>query len=110
MNYSEEKPNTNERGVSFDLSKCGMLKKVIVRNVVNLRSLINLSSGVLQEVDFSGTPIKGVVMPENSSLTKLVLPESITTLKLKGLTSLKEDNLNLAGISKYRYLRVRKLS
>lgn len=99
MNYSEEKPNTNERGVSFDLSKCGMLKKVIVRNVVNLRSLINLSSGVLQEVDFSGTPIKGVVMPENSSLTKLVLPESITTLKLKGLTSLKEENLKLAGIS-----------
>jgi hypothetical protein len=98
MDYTEEKPNTQERGVSFDLSKCGMLRRVIVRNVRNLRSSISLSSGVLTEVDFTGTPIKGVILPENSFLTKLVLPESITDLRLNGLTALAPEGLKLGGL------------
>lgn len=99
MDYPIEKPNTNEHGVAFDLSKCSMLKRIIVRNVSNLRNLINLSSAILTEVDFTGTPIRGVVMPENSFLTKLVLPSSITTLKLKGLTALSSQGLQLEEMS-----------
>ena len=113
MDYTPQRPNTRERGTAFDLSKCVMLRRVIVRNVKNLTKVIQLGSGVLQEVDFSGTPIKGVVMPENGTLTRLVLPDTIEELTLCGLDALEPSGLKLAGLAnvkKFRYTSCRKLN
>lgn len=113
MDYTAQRPNTRERGTAFDLSKCVMLRRVIVRNVKNLTKVIQLGSGVLQEVDFSGTPIKGVVMPENGTLTRLVLPDTIEELTLRGLDALEPGGLRLAGlgnVKKFRYSACRKLN
>lgn len=113
MDYTPQRPNTRERGTAFDLSKCVMLRRVIVRNVKNLAKVIQLGSGVLQEVDFTGTPVKGVVMPENGTLTRLVLPDTIEELTLRGLDALEPGGLKLGGLAnvkKFRYSACRKLN
>ena len=113
MDYAPQRPNTRERGTAFDLSKCVMLRRVIVRNVKNLAKVIQLGSGVLQEVDFTGTPVKGVVMPENGTLTRLVLPDTIEELTLRGLDALEPGGLKLGGLAnvkKFRYSACRKLN
>ena len=113
MDYTPQRPNTRERGTAFDLSKCAMLRRVVVRNVLNLAKVIQLGSGVLQEVDFSGTPIKGVVLPENGTLTRLVLPDTIEELTLRGLDALTPSGLSLAGlgnIRKFHYSSCRQLN
>lgn len=98
MNYSAAKPNTNELGKYFDLSGMSMLKQVIVRNVKNLTNSIVISSDIIEEIDFTGTPIVGVTTPPSDSLTKLVLPDTIVALKLVGYSKL--QNITMAGYSK----------
>lgn len=99
MNYTVSKPNTNERGADFDLSSMTLLKQVIIRNVKNLTKSIVINSDVIEEIDFTGTPIVGVITPPSDSLTKLVLPDTITSLKLKGYTNLQFSGLQIEGYS-----------
>ena len=99
MDYSESAPNTLEQGVAFDLSKMTLLKKVIVRNVRNLKKMITLNTEIATEVDFAGSGIKGVKMLPNQYLRKLVLPASIEELYLTGFTNLKDIDLELTGVS-----------
>ena len=112
MNYSAETPNTLEQGTAFDLSKMTLLQTIIVRNVQNLTKVIQIGSDIVKEIDFTGTPIKGIVLPENNVLTKMILPESIEELNLCGLDALTPSGLNLLGLSnikKYHYASCRSL-
>ena len=104
MNYTTSKPNTKEKGDNFDLSKMGMLRQVIVRNVKNLSKSIILSSDLLEEIDFTNTPITGVTTPPTDMLTKLVLPDTITELHLKGYTNLSQDGLSVGSYANIKYL------
>lgn len=104
MNYTASKPNTRETGTSFDLSNLGMLRQVIVRNVKNLKKSIILSSDLLEEIDFTNTPITGVTTPPTDMLTKLVLPDTITELHLKGYTNLSPDGLSVGSYANIKYL------
>ena len=106
MNYTASKPNTRETGTSFDLSKMGMLRQVIVRNVKNLKKSIILSSDLLEEIDFTNTPIIGVTTPPTDMLTKLVLPNSIKELNLVGYTNLQVSGLQVAGYSNIETLHI----
>lgn len=104
MNYTASKPNTKEKGDNFDLSNMGMLRQVIVRNVKNLSKSIILSSDLLEEIDFTNTPITGVTTPPTDMLTKLVLPDTITELHLKGYTNLSSDGLSVGSYANIKYL------
>lgn len=104
MNYTASKPNTREKGTSFDLSKMGMLRQVIVRNVKNLKKSIILSSDLLEEIDFTNTPITGVTTPPTDMLTKLVLPDTITELHLKGYSNLSSDGMTIGSYANIKYL------
>lgn len=104
MNYTTSKPNTRETGTSFDLSNMGMLRQLIVRNVKNLSKSIILSSDLLEEIDFTNTPITGVTTPPTDMLTKLVLPDTITELHLKGYTNLSSDGLSIGSYANIKYL------
>lgn len=106
MNYTASKPNTREAGLNFDLSKMGMLRQVIVRNVKNLKKSIVLSSDLLEEIDFTNTPITGVTTPPAYMLTKLVLPNSIKELNLVGYTNLQVSGLQVAGYSNIETLHI----
>lgn len=106
MNYTASKPNTRETGTSFDLSNMGMLRQVIVRNVKNLKKSIILSSDLLEEIDFTNTPIIGVTTPPTDMLTKLVLPNSIKELNLVGYTNLQARYLQVAGYSNIDTLHI----
>ena len=104
MNYTASKPNTREAGLNFDLSKMGMLRQVIVRNVKNLEKSIILSSDLLEEIDFTNTPITGVTTPPTDMLTKLVLPDTITELRLKGYTNLSSDGMTIGSYAHIKHL------
>lgn len=106
MNYTASKPNTKEKGDNFDLSKMGMLRQVIVRNVKNLSKSIILSSDLLEEIDFTNTPITGVTTPPTDMLTKLVLPDTIKELNLVGYTNLQVSGLQVAGYSNIETLHI----
>ena len=106
MNYTASKPNTRETGTSFDLSNMGMLRQVIVRNVKNLSKSIILSSDLLEEIDFTNTPITGVTTPPTDMLTKLVLPDTIKELNLVGYTNLQVSGLQVAGYSNIETLYI----
>lgn len=104
MNYTASKPNTREDGTSFDLRKMGMLRQVIVRNVKNLEKSIILSSDLLEEIDFTNTPITGVTTPPTDMLTKLVLPATITELRLKGYSNLSSDGMTIGSYANIKHL------
>lgn len=104
MNYTASKPNTKEKGDNFDLSKMGMLRQVIVRNVKNLSKSIILSSDLLEEIDFTNTPIIGVTTPPTDMLTKLVLPATITELRLKGYSNLSSDGMTIGSYANIKHL------
>lgn len=104
MNYTASKPNTREAGLNFDLSKMGMLRQVIVRNVKNLSKSIILSSDLLEEIDFTNTPITGVTTPPTDMLTKLVLPATITELRLKGYSNLSSDGMTIGSYAHIKHL------
>lgn len=104
MNYTASKPNTREIGTNFDLSKMGMLRQVIVRNVKNLKKSIILSSDLLEEIDFANTPITGVTTPPTDMLTKLVLPDTITELRLKGYSNLSANGMTIGSYANIKYL------
>ena len=104
MNYTASKPNTREAGLNFDLSKMGMLRQVIVRNVKNLKKSIILSSDLLEEIDFTNTPITGVTTPPADMLTKLVLPATITELRLKGYSNLSSDGMTIGSYAHIKHL------
>lgn len=106
MNYTASKPNTKEKGDNFDISNMGMLRQVIVRNVKNLKKSIILSSDLLEEIDFTNTPITGVTTPPTDMLTKLVLPDTIKELNLVGYTNLQVSGLQLAGYSNIETLYI----
>lgn len=106
MNYTASKPNTKEAGTSFDLSNMGMLRQVIVRNVKNLSKSIILSSDLLEEIDFTNTPITGLTTPPTDMLTKLVLPDTIKELNLVGYTNLQARYLQVAGYSNIDTLHI----
>lgn len=104
MNYTASRPNTREAGLNFDLSKMGMLRQVIVRNVKNLEKSIVLSSDLLEEIDFTNTPIIGVTTPPTDMLTKLVLPATITELHLKGYSNLSSDGMTIGSYAHIKHL------
>lgn len=104
MNYTASKPNTRETGTSFDLSKMGMLRQVIVRNVKNLKKSIILSSDLLEEIDFTNTPITGVTTPPTDMLTNLVLPDTITELHLKGYSNLSANGMTIGSYAHIKHL------
>lgn len=104
MNYTASKPNTKEAGTNFDLSNMGMLRQVIVRNVKNLEKSIILSSDLLEEIDFTNTPITGVTTPPTDMLTKLVLPDTITELHLKGYSNLSANGMTIGSYANIKYL------
>ena len=104
MNYTASKPNTREIGTNFDLSKMGMLRQVIVRNVKNLEKSIVLTSDLLEEIDFTNTPITGVTTPPTDMLTKLVLPATITELRLKGYSNLSSDGMTIGSYAHIKHL------
>ena len=104
MNYTASKPNTREIGTNFDLRNMGMLRQVIVRNVKNLKKSIILSSDLLEEIDFTNTPITGVTTPPTDMLTKLVLPDTITELHLKGYSNLSANGMKIGSYANIKYL------
>ena len=108
LDYPESSPNTQIDGISneFDLSKMTLLKKVVVRNVKNLKKLVEINSEIVSEINFKNTSIRGVKLLPNQYLRKLVLPESIEELYLTGLTNLQNSDLEIAGtnnVNKFVY-------
>lgn len=58
----------------------------------------------MEEIDFTNTPITGVTTPPTDMLTKLVLPDTITELRLKGYSNLSANGMTIGSYANIKYL------
>ena len=89
MDYSgTEAGNTKQTDAGFDISTFRLLRKLVVRKVVNVVSEQAINSEVIEYIDYRDTPISGILIPETESLHTCHLPATLSTLPLVNLPNL----------------------
>lgn len=98
-----EKVTSNLQQLSIGL--CNSLVSVDARNLKSLTGTVDLSRCPrLVEALFGGTDIRSITLANGSKITKLQLPDSLTTLELLNLSKL--TNLQYSDLSKVEFFRV----
>ncbi len=105
---STETGYSNDRLTSLDVSACKLLHKIDIRNtgVANTLDLSNCS--LIEEVYAQGSKISEVSLPQGGYLSKLHLPNTITTFVLRDQIGLEE--FSMAGADALQTLCVENCS
>ena len=89
------------------IGACPSLEYLDARNLSALAGTIDLTQCPrLKTALFSGTSVANVVIPMGSKVEELSLPDTITTLTLRGLNSLTLENFDYGTLANLAYLRV----
>lgn len=89
------------------IGACPSLEHMDARNLAALAGTIDLTQCPrLKTALFSGTSVANVVIPMGSKVEQLSLPDTITTLTLRGLNSLTWENFDYGTLANLAYLRV----
>lgn len=98
-----EKVTSNLQQLSIGL--CNSLISIDARNLKSLTGTVDLTRCPrLVEALFGGTDIRSITLANGSKITKLQLPDSLTTLELLNLSKL--TNLQYSDLSKVEFFRV----
>lgn len=98
-----EKVTSNLQQLS--VGQCNSLVSVDARNLKSLTGTVDLARCPrLVEALFGGTDVRSITLANGSKITKLQLPESLTTLELLNLSKL--TNLEYSDLSKVEFFRV----
>ena len=73
---------------NIDFSHLLNLQELVMTYCVNWNGSPVIGSEIIEKVDFTGTPISNITIPETETLTELRLPDSIVTLNLVNLPNL----------------------
>lgn len=88
---------------TLEIGDCPSVKVVDARNVTTLTGNVDLSQCPrLQEAYFGGTKVTGISIPNGSTIKKLQLPGTITTLKLQNLHHL--ESFECPNLTNIEYL------
>lgn len=99
MDYSAtEAGNTKQTDAGFDISTFRLLRKLVVRKVVNVVSEQAINSEVIEHIDYRDTPISGISIPETDSLHTCHLPSTLLKLPLVNLGKLATFSLQGADV------------
>lgn len=91
----------------LNLQRCDSLETIDARNLVSLRGNVDLSNCPrLYLAYFKGTSVSSVVVPTGSKIEELSLPDTITTLTLRGLVKLTLEKFDYGTLANLAYLRV----
>lgn len=101
FDFSGREANTNLDGRVLDACKSVALRKMVVRNCPNVTGHADFKSQVIEEIDFRGTDVSGVTVPETDTLTILRYGENVTEIRLShlgGLATLTADGVGCLGV------------
>lgn len=103
LDYSGREANTNLDNRVLDACRSVALRKITVRNCPNVSGHADFASQVIEEIDFRGTAVAGVGVPETDTLRSVALGSGVREVRfanMHGLESLSlEGTDNLAAIS-----------
>lgn len=100
-----EKVTSNLAGLN--IGECPSITLIDARNLSSLTGEVDLSKCPrLQEALFAATDVRNINLQNGSKLTKLSLPDSLTTLALMNLKYLTEDNLEYGALANVEFFRV----
>lgn len=91
----------------LNIQQCDSLETIDARNLVSLKGNVDLSKCPrLYSALFKGTSVTGVSIPVGSKIEELTLPDTITTLTLRGLNKLTWEMFDYGTLANLAYLRV----
>ncbi|MBR4314217.1 MAG: hypothetical protein IKP66_04830, partial [Lachnospiraceae bacterium] len=97
---------------NFNFDKLKLLEELVMTYCNKYEQDVVIGSNIIRKIDFSGTSIKSITIPETDTLTELHLPDSIKNLTLKnvpnlstftidGISNLETVNIENAGTTVY---------
>lgn len=98
---TQDSPNiaqTTSNG-TIDFTHLKNLKELVMTYCTNWAGNPVIGSEIIEKIDFRGTPITSIVVPETETLTELHLPNSVTSLILKNV-----PNVNIFSIDSIEHL------
>ena len=99
--------NVTSNLAGLNIGECPSITLIDARNLSSLTGEVDLSKCPrLQEALFAATDVRNISLQNGSKLTKLSLPDSLTTLALMNLKYLTEDNLEYGALANVEFFRV----
>lgn len=99
--------NVTSNLAGLNIGECPSVTVIDARNLSSLTGEVDLSKCPrLQEALFAATDVRNISLQNGSKLTKLSLPDSLTTLALMNLKYLTEDNLEYGALANVEFFRV----
>lgn len=80
------------QGRPLDFSSMKLLEELVMTNLTNYTWGIVIGSNIIKKIDFRGTPIASITIPETDTLTELHLPDSLISLTLKNVPNIARDS------------------
>ncbi len=105
LDYSEKEANTNLDSRVLEACRSVALRDMTVRNCPNVTGHADFESQVIQTIDFRGTGVTGITVPETDSLTAIRLGAATTELRFSHLAGLQTltvegtDNLGVISLN-----------
>ena len=100
------RPNTEQTvsngSIEFDNLK--MLRELIMTYCTGWAGSPIIGSDIIEKIDFRGTPIVGIVIPETDTLTELHLPNTLRDLRLVNLPNI--ETFSIAGVESLETLHI----
>ena len=93
------RPNTEQttQNGTVDFSNMKMLRELVMTYCTGWNGQPIIGSEIIEKIDFRGTPITQITIPETETLTELQLPETMHTLSLHNMTGI--ETFSIAGVA-----------
>lgn len=99
--------NVTSNLAGLNVGDCPSLTLIDARNLASLSGMVDLSRCPrLQEALFAATDAREIKLQNGSKITKLSLPDSLTTLALMNLKNLSAENIEFGSLGKVEFFRV----
>ena len=96
LDFSGRTPNTELGANLAQIRASKALQTIVVRNCSNMRSAIDITSEVIETVDFRDTPVPSVTVPSTDSITSIQLGNAVKSLTYNDCANL--ETLTLQGV------------
>ena len=104
FDYSEGDANTNLDSRVLEACRSVAMRRMTIRNCPNVAGHADFMSQVIEEIDFRGTGITGVSVPETDTLAAVRLGAGVSELDFSHMSSL--STLTVEGVESLGVIRI----
>lgn len=103
---TSERPNTEQTvsNGSIEFNNLKMLKELVMTYCTGWTGSPVIGSDIIEKIDFRGTPIVNITLPETDTLTELRLPSTLKNLSLRNLPNI--ETFSIADVPVLESLEV----